>query len=927
MPDFKAYVRQSLPPLGVSGEREEEVIEELALEFQENYDRAMRTGLDAEEAWLEVRKQARPWQQLHEELRAALGENPIEEPAPLRRSNMLFEFCRDVVRDLRYAARQLQRNPGFTIVTVLMLALGIGANTAIFSLMNAILIRTLPVHKPEQLVLFGKANSEGSTNFFPSGSIDAFSYPMYRELRQKTKLFSDVVAIQSYLNQTHGRVANSGEWEELKVELVSGTYFNMLGVNPIAGRVFTAADDGTPGGHPIAVANYSWWRRRLDLDPSAVGKTITIGQTVYTIVGVTPPQFFGITVGRSPDLWIPLAMQKEISPDRYGLDDNMFRTLHLMARLKPGVDLKQAQAETNVVVRQMLRGYLGDRPSQEDLDDVQHAHIDLLPGGIGRSPLRREFGAPLNILMILVGLVLLIASANVANLLLTRATARQKEIAVRMSLGAERSRVFRQLFAESALLGVLGASLGVAFAFSASELLLAMISTRAESVPVNVAPDAGVLGFTIAVTIVTVFLFGAVPAIQATGLELAPALKIGRGVASANTRNRLSRGLVVGQVALSLVLLAGAGLFLRSLANLSALNLGFEKEGVLRFQIDPSSAGYKTDARLRSLMSRIEEHVSSLPGIQGASFALSVFEGGGWSGDSVRVPDRPRSDKEPHSDFNLVGDRYFEVMRMPLLLGRGFNAHDNEASPDVAVINEELARVYFPDASPVGRVFSIGKDSDFQNVQIIGVVKNAKYMKPTEAQMPAAFFSHSQHSGNYLNNFVVRYIGDPSWVVRAVKRSVGEVDPNIPVGEVRTLSDMVDDFTVNQRLVAVLSTFFGVLATTLACIGLYGVMSYGITRRTNEFGIRMALGAARVDVLWGVLRESLLLVAGGIVIGVILTFASGRYVKSLLYGLGSSDPLSISLAVVAMVVAALLAGYLPARRATRIDPLVALRYE
>ncbi|HLJ45730.1 MAG TPA: ABC transporter permease [Bryobacteraceae bacterium] len=925
MPEFKAYVRQNLPPLGVSGEREAEVIEELALEFQENYERALRGGLNAEEAWREVRRQARPWHELHEDLRSALGESPIEEAEPPRRGNMVFEFCGDVIRDLRYAVRQLRRSPGFTIVAVLMLALGIGANTAIFSLMNAVLFRTLPVKHPEQLVLFGKAQPEGTTNFIPGRSTDVFSYPFYREFRVKNDVFSEVAAIKSYVMPVHGRMSGDADMEKLKVELVSGTYFNTLGVSPILGRVFTDADDRTPGAHPVVVANYAWWSRRFGSDPSALGKTIKIGQTVYTIVGVTPPQFFGITVGRSPDLWIPLAMEKEVSPDHNGLTDNMFRSLHMIGRPKPGIDPRQTQAETDVLFRQILRTYLGAQPSKESLDNIQRARIELMPAATGRSPLRREFQSPLTILMVLVGIVLLITCANVANLLLTRATARQKEIAVRLSLGAGRPRVFRQLFAESALLGVLGAGLGVVFASIASQMLLAMISSESELVPLRVTPDLEVLVFTVAVTILTVFLFGAAPAIRATGVELAPALRLGRGVVSA--RNLLSQGLVVAQVALSLVLLASAGLFLRSLANVTNINLGFDKQNVLRFHIDPASAGYKPDARLRATMARIEEHVESLPGVPGASFALSVLDGGGWSGDDVAVPGRTRTADDPHVDFNLVGPEYFEVMKMPLVFGRRFTVHDNQASPRVAVINEEMVRVHFAGSSPIGRTFSVGDDAEYQNVEVVGVIKNAKYLQPVEKQMPAAFFPHAQHSSEYLDSLVVRYSGDPTWAVRAIKRSIGEIDPNLPVSDIRTLSQMVDDFTLDQRLVAQLSTFFAILAVTLACIGIYGVLSYGITRRTNEFGIRIALGAARTSVLWAVLRETCTLTLAGIGIGCALTFASGSYIKTLLYGLQSTDPLAISLAIIAMLVVALAAGYLPARRATRIDPLVALRYE
>ncbi|MBV9498762.1 MAG: ABC transporter permease [Acidobacteriaceae bacterium] len=840
---------------------------------------------------------------------------------------MSARIAEEFRRDLSYAARQLSKSPGFTLVAVLMLALGIGANTAIFSLLNAILLRELPVRQPGQLVFFGETRAEGDTVFLPHGSTQVFSYPFFQEFRPRNEVFSDVAAIQSFLVPSYGRVSGDSNLERVNLELVSGTYFHTLGVNAILGGVFTDADDQTPGTHPVAIARYAWWRDRFPKDSSIANKTITIGSTVYSIIGVAPPQFFGVTLGQAPDLWIPLAMQKQISPDRNGLNNNLFQCLHIIARLKPAVTYSQAQANTNLLFRQILRSYVGPQPPPKDLDEIQRARIDLKPAATGRSPLRNQFSPALKILMVVVILVLLIACANVANLLLARATARQREIAVRMSLGAERPRLIRQLLAESGLLGFAGALFGVALAWSASRLLLAMISTGSDFVPISVTPDAAVLGFTIAVTILTVLLFGTAPALRATALDLAPSLKAGRGVVSAALRNRLARGLVVGQVALSLVLLTAAGLFLRSLTKLMDVDVGFDRQNVLRIRTDPGAAGYKRDDRLYSLMRRIEERVDSLPGIHAASFAQDVFDGGGWSEDDVAVPGLPKSEPHPRVDFNVVGPQYLDVMKLPMVLGRALSTRDTEASPKVAVINERMAHTYFAGGSPIGRAFAIGNSAEWQDIEVVGVMKDAKYMELEEEQMPAAFFPYSQHRSSFIHNLVVRYTGDPASVVPAIRKRIAEIDPNLPVSDIRTLAEMVDDFTLNRRVVAQLSSFFGILAALLACIGIYGVMSYGITRRTNEFGIRMALGAKRRDVLWVVLREALALAIAGVGIGLALALASGRFVESLLFGVKSTNFFVMAFSMITMILVALLAGSLPARRATRIDPSIALREE
>jgi len=925
MPDFRDYVRRRLPPLGLSGAREGEVVEELALELEERYQRALRGGLDEEQAWAEVRGAAGDWREVTDELRSALAEPQVQTPEPDQEETMFARLTGEWRRDLAYAARQLRKGPGFTTVAVVMLALGVGANTAIFSLLNAILLRSLPVHEAAQLVFLGEPKAEGDTSFLPEGPTAVFSYPFFRAFQRDNQGFSDVAAIQSFLVFAWGRVAGNTAMEKVSLELVSGSYFRTLGVNPMAGRAFTDADDDGPGAHPIAVARYGWWRERFPTDPSFSGKNLTIGSTVYTIVGIAPPAFSGLTVGRQPDLWIPLSMQAEVWPDRNGLEKNMFRCLHMIGRLRPGVGRAQAQANTNLVFRQILRGFVGPKPTENQLANIQHARIDLKPAATGRSRLRQEYSAPLAVLMVVVVLVLLIASANVANLLLARASARQREMAVRMSLGAQRGRVMRQLLSESVLLGTLGAAFGVAFAFAASRLLLAMVS-GSEALPIQVTPDARVLAFTIAVTAITVLLFGAAPALRATGLDLSTSLKT-RAVVSGSGRNRLARGLVVGQVAVSLLLLAGAGLFLRSLRNLIHVDVGFDRQNVVRMYIDPRAAGYHPDARLVATTERIVNAVSALPGVRSAAFAQDVFDGGGSSTTDVRVPGLPDSAPHPRTDLNVVDPHYLDVMKLPILFGRGLAAPDTATSRKVAVINQTMVRTHFGGAWPIGRTFSVGDDREAQDVEVVGVMQDAKYMELEEEQMPAAIFPYAQHPQHFIFSFVVRSDGDPESLIPAIRKTIAGVDPHLPVSDIRTLAQMVDDFTVNRRVVAQLSTFFGILAALLASIGMYGVMSYGIARRTNEFGIRMALGAKRRDVVWVVLRETLILAGAGIAIGLVLAYEAARLIEKLLFGVHAGNLLPFALAILAMVAVALLAGWLPARRATRIDPSVALRWE
>jgi predicted permease len=823
----------------------------------------------------------------------------------------------------------LLKKPGFTLIAVLSLALGIGANTAIFSLTDAVLIKTLPVRQPEQLVLFGNGRDIGVKLGLPNSSFDLFSYPFYRQVQQRTDVFSGVASLLSMQWNMHGFVNASGsgsDIEQMKVQLVSGTYFPVLGVNAGLGRVFTDADDQTQGGHPVAVVSYAWWQQPLGGDPSAIGKTNTNDNIAYTIVGVAPKEFFGTSVGAAPDLWIPLAMEKQLPPTHWDQrNNNGWQSLYIIGRLQNGVTAAQASSVVNLLFKQSLQARVGERPAAKDLQDIQKASVELTPVSRGLSQLRRQFSLSLKVLMGVVALVLLIASANVANLLLAHGAARSREFAVRLAVGARRARLIRQLLTESALLALLGGIAGVALSTWGSRLLLRMASDGPEAVPVDVTPNLRILGFTIAVSALCAIVFGTAPALRAARTEPNTTLKGGK--TSSALRNPLAKTFVVVQVALSLLLLVGAGLFVRTLINLQNVPTGFNQENALLFQVDTSVTRYKEDdPRLAALLSDVENSVRAVPGVQAASFASYTFNQGLWSGPAYTNEPNSLTDDTREVRNNIVGQDFFTAMGIPLVLGRGFGPQDTESSPKVAVISESMAQRFFPNGSPLGKHFRLGDPDPTGDIEVVGVVKDAKYAALTENFAPIAFYPHTQRRFALIN-FVVRFSGPASSVVPQIRQAIRQVNHNLPVDDVVSLSDQIGRALVQQTLVARLATFFGLLALLLACVGLYGVMSYGVARRTNEIGIRMALGAQGSSVRWLVLREALLLVGIGLVVGVLAALGVTKLAASLLYELKPNDPLTIAGATLLLALVAVVAGYLPARRASKVDPLVALRYE
>jgi predicted permease len=834
-----------------------------------------------------------------------------------------------MLQDLRYGLRMLLKHKGFTAVAVLSLALGIGANTAIFSLIDAVMLRALPVHEPDRLVLFGKAESAGITIGFPDSSWDLFSYQTYREVRDRNQVFSDVAAVHSFPSRVHGVVHASGatgDLEQINAQLVSGSYFSVLGVNALLGRTLTSDDDVTPGGHPVVVASHSWWQSRFGGDPSVIGSTINIDKTSYTIIGVTPREFFGTTVGDSPDIWVPLSMEEQLPPGWKGLNDRMFQSLYLIGRLNSGVSVEGAGAEANLLFKQILLEYSGPKPTAERLQNIQQARIELTPAGRGLSELRKEFSLPLKILMVVVALVLLIACANIANLLMARAAARRQEFTLRVALGASPLRIGRQLLTESLLLALLGGGAGILLGSWGSNALISMVSTGPLTLPINVEPDLRVLAFTLIVSVVSAVVFGTAPAIRASRVELSASLRSNRASSSLMTRSRLGKTLLVSQVALSLLLLVGAGLFVRSLVNLERVDTGFNQEHVLLFQIDTDSIGFKEDSQLVKLYRDVEEKVSKIPGVRAAAFSMFAFNQGGWTTPASTRGDSSSARTEQRIRNNSVGPDFFEAMGLPLLTGRGFGAQDTETSPKVAVISEALAMKLFPNTSPLGRRFGRGGQEHSDEIEVIGVVKDAKYGDLMEEPKPMAYYPYTQ-SISFLSNFEVYYSGEPGTIVAATRQAIKDVNRDIPIVEAVRMSEHVGRSLVQQKLIARLSSFFGLLALLLACIGLFGIMSYSVAKRTNEIGIRMALGAARGDVLKLVMREGLAPVLIGVAIGLPAAIAGGRLITSLLFGLTPADPLTICAATLLLLAVAALAGYLPARRAARVDPMTALRCE
>jgi predicted permease len=833
-------------------------------------------------------------------------------------------------QDIRYGIRGLLKRPAFTAVALTILALGIGANTAIFTLINAVVLKPLPVTKPQELVLFSDSTGEGTrtSDGDPSaGRWDYFSYASYRHFREHDRSFQELGAFRSGESRVSVRRADAQAGEAAQRasgHLVSGNYFAVLGVNAIQGRVFTNEDD-SPAAQPAAVISNAYWKQKLNSDAQIVGKSLLLNGTAFTVVGVMPPEFFGARVRRSPDFWLPLAFQPQIELRKPYVDDKNVYWLNLIGRLKPGVQLEQAQAAVNVELRQFLTEQYGSQLTDEVRLGIQNSYVTLAPGGRGLSGLRFFYSQALRMLMVIVALVLLIACANVGNLLLSRAAARQAEISLRQALGASRWRLVRQLLTESLLLAVIGGIAGVLIAQWGVSLL---VSRLAATSPLDVKPDASVLLFTLGISLVSGVLFGIAPALRATRVDLTSALKE-KSSHGRKGRFNLGSALVVAQVAVSLILLVGAGLFARSLIKLQQEDLGFNRDNVLLASVDTRLAGYKPD-QLSVVYRQLYDRLSALPNVRSATIASYSPMAGTRTNSTVTVRGyTPNKGENMNVADIFVGPNFAETPAVPLLMGREIGLKDTTTSARVGVVNQSFAQAFFPNQNPIGRRITFEEDSDKDDFEIVGVIGDSKYDSAKEQAERTVFrpILQVQDQQAFTNVFELRTLGDPLSLSAEVRAAVAQVNDKLPILNITSLRLQTDEALKQERLIAQLVSFFGLLGLLLSCVGLYGIMAHAVVRRTNEIGIRMALGADRRHIVWMVLKESLLLVAVGLAVGLAASWGAAQLISNQLFGLRPSDPLTLLTAVMLLTLVAALAGYLPARKASRVNPLVALRYE
>jgi predicted permease len=827
--------------------------------------------------------------------------------------------------DFRLALRGLRRSPLFAAVAIASLALGIGANTAIFTLIDQILLRKLPVRAPQQLVMLYQQGSNMGSNM---GS-RMHSYPLYQDLQQKAEPFSEVICRR----MTSASVSVDNSTERVEAEMVSGNYFSMLGVPPAIGRVFSSReDDQNYQGHPVVVLSYGYWRTRFAGDPNVVGKTIRVNDYPMTIVGVSAEGFAGLDPTQSPQIRVPIQMKPVMAPD-WGwlhMDSRRARWIQVFARLKPGYTVESAGAPMQGLFTQ-IRAYEMTLPEAKDWSAYNREQFmkgRLLVAGadLGYSPMRNNFSTALIVLMCMVGLVLLIACANVANLLIARGFMRQKEIAVRLSLGSSRWRLIRQLLVESLVLSGAGGILGLAVAFALTRGLLALVPTQGPPLLVAASPDPRILAFTFMLTVGTGIVFGLLPALRASRTDPWTTMKDTMG-SIAGTRGSLfmRKGLVTAQVALSFLLLFGAGLFVRSLQNLKTADTGVALDNLIMFQISPSLSGYD-DERGNLFLQQLVERLRAAPGVTSAALAVvPILAGDEWDNSTAVEGHQAKDGENTQSWMNAISPGYFETMRIPMVEGRDFRPNDAAREWKVAVVNRRFADHYFAGKSAVGKHIGFGGGpSPKLDIEIVGVVANALYEGPREGIRRQVYVPNW---GKGSSTIYVRTQTPSSAAFAVVRNELKQLDRSIPIYSMQSVEGRLDETLLTDRLIAMLSAGFGLVATLLASVGLYGVMAFVVAQRRKELGIRLALGAQPGFLVWIVMREVLLLLALGLAIGIPSAMALGQYVASQLYGIQARDPITAGATVVLLTLVSTAAGLIPAQRASRIDPMLALRTE